>query len=320
VLDYLPVVLAAVDQPTVDGFNTYFVSRLARRAGLTVALSGVGGDELFGGYAAFRDVPRAMAWSARLRRLGPLLRPALWLAGRFGGRGGAKAAELLSGAPIPYHAYLLRRGLFPRRDRRELLDPPAGSDPLGGVPVAAVAATLARTARLDDFNRVSDFELTGYLRQMLLRDADVFSMAHGLEVRTPLLDHVLVEQVAALPGPVKQVGTPPKPLLRATVGERLPRASGTGPKRGFTFPWSAWLRGPLRARARRALVEPDVWRQLGVHSEAPARLWRRFENRDRRVAALQILALLVLAEYAERHGLRGMSTYDHPRGTGKTEC
>ena len=111
-----------------------------------------------------------------------------------------------------------------------------------------------RQARgLDPFNQVSLFELSAYLRHMLLRDADVFSMAHGLEVRVPLLDHRLVELVAQMPGSFKQRDARPKPLLLDAVGPRLPALAWARGKQGFTFPWDGWLRGPLRQRATLAI-------------------------------------------------------------------
>jgi asparagine synthase (glutamine-hydrolysing) len=305
VLNDLPDVLAAVDQPTVDGFNTYFVARTARRAGLTVALSGVGGDELFGGYASFRDVSRAMRWHARLGGLRWAGRLAAGVFARAGGRGAAKAAAMLDRPPSAAQMYLLRRELFLTADRRALLPLPPESDPWSGVPRDLLADLKERSRGLDAFNRVSLFELTAYLRNMLLRDADVFSMAHGLEIRVPLLDHRLVEEAAALPGELKQPDPRPKPLLLDAVGPRLPRHVHTLPKRGFTFPWAAWLRGPLRQRAADALSGGDVWKNLGISAEAPRELWRRFDGGDRRVSALQVLALLVLADFARRHGLKG---------------
>lgn len=304
VLADLPDVLAAVDQPTVDGFNTYFVARQARRAGLTVALSGVGGDELFGGYASFRDVPRAVRWRTRLRPLRPAVRPAARLLAGVLGRGPTKVATLLDRPVCPLHAYLLRRELFLPGDRRSLHRLPAGCEPHCGLDAALTRDMLRQTNGLDAFNQVSLFELSGYLRHMLLRDADVFSMAHGLEVRVPLLDHRLVEQVAALPGGWKRANGRPKALLLDAVGPRLPAHVHAGPKRGFTFPWDAWLHGPLRDRAQRALADGDVWSELGLDPMAPARLWRRYDDGDRSVAGLQVLALMVLADYAARHGLR----------------
>jgi len=161
----------------------------------------------------------------------------------------------------------------------------------------------SRSRGLDLINQVSLFELEGYLRHMLLRDADVFSMHHGLELRVPLLDHQVVEQVAALPGSCKQPDPRPKPLLVDAVGTRLPACVYSLPKRGFTFPWDSWLRGPIHAHAERALLNQEVWSGLGLNPMAPAHLWERFVRRDGRVAALQVLALVVLEDYARRHGL-----------------
>jgi asparagine synthase (glutamine-hydrolysing) len=305
VLDDLPAVLEAVDQPTVDGFNTYFVSQAARRAGLKVALSGLGGDELFGGYASFRDVPRACRWRRRLRWIGPagaVLGRALEL--MSGGRRGIKAAEMIQRPSAPLPLYLLRRELFLSSDRRACHSLPAGSDPHCGVPRAMVEDLVSRSRRLDLINQVSLFELEAYMGHMLLRDADVFSMRHGLELRVPLLDHQVVEQAAALPGRFKQPDPRPKPLLVDAVGARLPACVYSRPKKGFTFPWDAWLRGPIRGRAARALQNQEVWSNLGLNPAAPAHLWDRFVSQDRRVAALQVLAFVVLEDYAKRLGLR----------------
>jgi asparagine synthase (glutamine-hydrolysing) len=303
VLDDFATVLAAIDQPTVDGFNTYFVSREARRAGLTVALSGVGGDELFGGYASFRDVPRAKRWRTRLGWAKAMSKTAAQAAGLFG-RGAVKMAAILERPASSLHAYFVRRELFMPADRRDLFHLPSGSDAFCGIPAAAIAEMNDRAAKLDDFNQVSLFEVNGYLRNMLLRDADVFSMASSLELRVPLLDHKLVESVAALPGRWKFDPARPKSVLLDAVGPRLPAQVATMPKRGFTFPWEAWLRGTLKPTAEKYLINGEVWGTLGFDPQGPARLWKRFEERDRRVSPLQILALIVLGDFGARHGLR----------------
>jgi len=304
ILDEFPRALAAVDQPTVDGFNTYFVSLSTRRAGLKVALSGLGGDELFGGYASFRDVPRAIRWGRRLRPIG-LTR--LWLArlvNRTGRRTAAKVAEFLKRTPAPLQMYLLRRELFLPSERRTLLPLPDNSDPVTGMPCNLMNDLSTQARTLDAVNQVSLFELSTYMGNMLLRDADVFSMVHGLEVRVPLLDHLLVEQVVQLPGALKRPDPRPKPLLIDAVGPRLPRLVYCRPKQGFTFPWQMWLRGPMHDRVSRALRNRDVWVALGLNPLAPALLWNRFLQQDRRISALQILALNVLEDFASRHGLK----------------
>jgi asparagine synthase (glutamine-hydrolysing) len=200
--------------------------------------------------------------------------------------------------------YFLRRELFLRNERRVVQTQPAGMDPNCGVPERLVEDMLARSRGLGLVNQVSLFELEGYMRHMLLRDSDVFSMRHGLELRVPLLDHKVVEQVAALPGSYKLPDPRPKPLLIDAVGPRLPAAVYTQPKRGFTFPWAAWLRGPLRQRAVQAINNRDVWHTLRLNPQAPRKLWDRFVDKDSRVSALQVLALMVLEDFASRHALR----------------
>jgi asparagine synthase (glutamine-hydrolysing) len=307
VLEDLPDVLASIDQPTVDGFNTYFVSRAARRAGLTVALSGLGGDELFGGYASFRDAPKAVALRRQLRWMGRL-NSVLATASRWsGGRRGIKASEMFRRRPDLLPMVLLRRELFLPEERRFLQPLPEISDASCGLPLGLMDE-LGETARdLETANQISSIELSAYMSHMLLRDGDVFSMAHGLEVRLPFLDHKLVEEVLPLPGKWKRPDPRMKPLLVDAVGARLPREVYTSTKRGFTFPWDAWLRGALRERAASVMEDHDVWAALGIAPAAPACLWSRFLRRDPSVAALQVLALVVLAAFAARHGLHQAS-------------
>jgi asparagine synthase (glutamine-hydrolysing) len=309
VLDQLPSVLAAVDQPTVDGFNTYFVSGAARRAGLTAAISGVGGDELFAGYFSFRDVPRALRLQRLLRRLGVAGALVSGAAGRMTHRGLTKAAQLLSRPTSALALYLLRREVFLPGDRRALLNGSWRADDAApsGIPARLYRELESRARGLDGANQVSLFEVNGYMQNMLLRDADVFSMAHGLELRVPLLDHKVVERVAALPGAWKTQGPVLKSLLVEAVGRRLPPSVYSTKKRGFAFPWPAWLRGPLRRRAQRATGNGDAWSALGFDPDVPGQIWQRFLRGDARVAPLQILALVVLEDFVTRHGLKGAS-------------
>jgi asparagine synthase (glutamine-hydrolysing) len=302
-LDDVDDVFRAMDQPTVDGFNTFVVSRAARRSGLTVALSGVGGDELFGGYASFRDVPSSVHWGQRLRWARGVLNPASHVVGVWNSRKLAKVAEAIRRPSSIVDMYFLRRELFLTAERRALLSLPAGAHPLSGVPADYQRQLEARTAGLDDENAVSCLELGSYMQHMLLRDADVFSMANGLEVRVPLIDHRVVDFVTQLPGAWKRPNGKPKALLVDAVGPRLPAEVWQRPKHGFTFPWAAWLRGPMRAKAQRTLKDQDIWRGIGLDVRAPMALWERFLRGDGRVSALQLLALWALGTYVQRHEL-----------------
>ncbi len=245
-------ILWAMDQPTVDGVNTYFVAKTAREAGLTVALSGLGGDELFGGYPnTFRGVPRV--WRAvRAAQRVP--------GGAAAVRGGlrtlprrsrwAKVADALERPASAASAYLACRGLFAPREARALVGPEIWAAAMEAFdPVGRIAEAAGPVGSW--FAWVSRAELATYTHHQLLRDTDVMSMAHSLEVRVPLLDHPLVEAVLPLPAAVKRDGGRPKALLVRAVGDLLPEAvRARRDKQGFVFPFDRWLRGPLRPRCR----------------------------------------------------------------------
>lgn len=302
-LESLPAVLAAMDQPTVDGMNTFVVSHAARLAGLTVAVSGLGGDELFGGYASFTDVPKAVSLRRHLHWTG---------IGRFAGmvrrdRMGAKLQAVFERQPDSLTMYLLRRELFLPHERRSLLpDLPAESDETIGIPRSLFADLKKRAEKLDEINRVSFYEIELYMRHMLLRDCDVFSMAAPLEYRVPLLDHQLVEAVFSLPGKWKRADPRPKPLLLDLVGPQLPAAVWQRPKRGFSFPWHSWFcpGGPLAESARDAANDAMLWSRIGIRPKAVLGIWQRFNDGDARISSLQLLAFITLRDFATRHHLQ----------------
>jgi asparagine synthase (glutamine-hydrolysing) len=297
-------VLAAMDQPTVDGFNTYFVSQSARAAGLTVALSGLGGDEIFGGYASFADVPRA----SRLTRP---FRSNVWrderswfaLPPSLRSRAGMKAHAALARAGDLIGLYFLRRELFLPAERRALHTLPSGSDSMTGIDSLTMEDLRGAHVGRAPLDRIAFLEFSTYMRYMLLRDADVFSMAHSLELRVPLLEHYVVERAAAADSRYRRPDPRLKPLLIDAVGPRLPAHTFTSKKRGFTFPWEKWLRGALRERVRSALSEPETWRRVGVDPKGVEASFRRFDAGDRSLSPLQILGLVVLEDYCRRHRL-----------------
>jgi asparagine synthase (glutamine-hydrolysing) len=301
VLARLEPALGAVDQPTVDGFNTYFVSQAAREAGLTVALSGLGGDELFGGYASFRDVPRL----AILQRSRSLQRFIGLAARMIPNRAGTKLAELPHRSVSSLSLYLLRRELFMPHERRLLQALPKEMDPMTGVSLKVLDELNLRSETLDEVNKISLYEIELYMRNMLLRDGDIFSMAAPIEYRVPFLDHVLVEAIFRLPGAWKKPDPRPKALLVDIVGPNLPKAVWQRAKRGFALPWERWFspEGALFKVGRDAAYDSKTWRDLGLHPGGVSRIWERFATGDRRISALQPLAFVTLRDFSVRHRL-----------------
>lgn len=292
-------VLDAIDQPTIDGFNSYIVSKVARSAGLKVALSGLGGDEVFGGYATFRDVPNALRLSkiTRLFGIGTGMKAlgkvfcsrALWKAGRTG-----STLSTLAGM------YFLRRELYAPIDRLEILGPSSSYiEPNTGVPFDLLDSLVSERNVTDLENSVGFIEQQVYMRNMLLRDSDVFSMANSLEIRVPLLDQDLVEIVNPMPGEWKRPGTRSKDLLVEAVGPRFPRRILGKKKRGFTFPWKAWIQGSLRSFVMERLNSSN-WKDLGIKNLAIENIWLRFINGDPSVSALHVLALVILGDLIAR--------------------
>lgn len=259
----LPAIISALDQPSVDGVNTYFVSQTAHEAGLTVALSGLGGDEVFGGYAnSFEQIPqvlRALTGAARIPGAAPLLSRALSVAPQSDRWG--RLGEALGRPPSLAGAYLTRRGLFTSKTVRDLLGEDAWVEARRTYdPVAFVQESTGGDALPQDtFNWISRAELRNYTRNQLLRDTDALSMFHSLEVRVPLLDHRLVEFLVRLPPALKRGnGRMPKPLLVECLQGALPAVVlDRTDKMGFSFPFDPWMRNGLRAQVQE-LVEAGV--------------------------------------------------------------
>lgn len=293
-LTLLPHALAGMDHPSADGPNTWVVSKVTKEAGVSMALSGLGGDEVFAGYPVFK---RSLAL---LRRKGMMAtpRPVRLLAGMALGKlkkgaAGWKAQELLKLESWSIaDTYPLSRLAFSDAELLGLL----AAEAIGVDEVAVdVRRVLGQDAgHLPLLSQVSVAELSTYLPDVLLRDADQMSMAHALEVRTPFLDHHITDYVLGISDAVKYPHTPKK-LLTDALGGLLPPEVTHRPKMGFTLPWDHWMRDQLRtfcAERLSRLAKRSQFNAAGID-----RLWSRFLHRDPAITWSRVWMLVVLEDW-----------------------
>jgi asparagine synthase (glutamine-hydrolysing) len=301
-LGLAPKALAALDQPTADGVNTYVVSFAARQAGLTVALSGLGGDELFGGYPSFGDVPRLMRLQTRGRlALRPVLRAlARWKP--FDPRV-AKTLEALEAPPGVVGAYLSRRRLFTSFQLNRLAPEIAPAGWLAGQSDGRLAEleALARGRSVPD--AVGQLEMSVYMGETLLRDSDVMGMAHGLEIRLPFLDAEFSALALNLESGARQAKPFPKWRFVEALKDVLPPEAYSRRKMGFDLPFERWLCGPLAAEVDAGLASLAE-AVPALRQDAVGQWWRAFRRDPARVGWARPWALFVLANYLTRHRLR----------------
>lgn len=288
--DLLSGALGAIDQPTVDGINTFVISKLAASVGLRVLLSGLGGDELFGGYTTFRKAPLLWRYRFALRHLARL-------AGKLGGNSvrWAKLREAIKLRNLG-EAYLLQRCIRWKR---------FGEDVVKNQSASALfdIEQNKELAGMDDDNflKIAWLELSIYMRYQLLRDADVFSMANSVELRVPFLDINVAKTALALPRPChfdmhggKRVT---RSVLEQVSGRRIRRK-----KMGFTFPWVQWLQGPIKCMLTETLHERSLYDSLGLDFQYGQGLLARLGRQKAPVSWMEIWSLFVLLEWQKRNG------------------
>lgn len=289
----LPQLLASMDQPSGDGPNTYMVSKLTKAAGITVALTGLGGDELFAGYSTFRRYARLRQLRGLWQLPGGLRRWVLNTALQTMNPAKRQAlAQLPSLAPA--QLFPLFRQSFTESDVIALL---------GQSGVNLVANWLARhdaeLGRLPILSQVSVSELVSYAMPLLLRDSDQMSMAHALELRVPFFDYTLIEFLLQVPDAYK-TASPPKRLLVDALQPLLPDTLLQRSKMGFSFPWASWLRTDLRSFCQNRLRQL-AQRELFLPGTIEA-LWNGFLQAEPGCHWNQLWLLVTLDDWLERHG------------------
>ena len=262
----LPDFLAAIDQPSIDGFNTFCVSKVAHDNGMKVVLSGLGGDEIFGGYKSFQKVPQMVAWSKNLNRL-PFLRTGLSLGLERWGNSlkMQRFGEFLKQPPSFASAYNTFRGIFSHQEACLIINQLSISIPILPPLVPPYqGGGLGWGSTPED--EVSFLELSGYMRNQLLRDSDIMSMNWGLELRVPFVDKTLLETVAPIPSNIRLAQG--KKLLTQAITE-IPDWVINRPKKGFSFPFESWMNSEFGDYFH------NVHQKLNIPPNIPLKPWYR---------------------------------------------
>ena len=278
-LTYVENAVEAMDLPSVDAINSYLVCQKVADAGIKVALSGLGGDELFGGYPSFEDVPRLLRYHHIPRQmfgiLGSVDARFKRLADMPVGNGWKQVRALTHWRRyFRTHAELIKTGLS-----------------------ALPAEPELQAALFDDFSEISWAEISGYMRHILLRDSDQMSMAVSLELRVPFLDHRFVEYVLALPEAAKKKYPWKKGLLVEAFREELPREVYDRKKQGFELPMAKWMQGPLESYCQTGLL---FLRERMPRLESLVQTSTK-QFSTGKIHWTRLWALVVLGHYAEKH-------------------
>ncbi|HTZ46769.1 MAG TPA: asparagine synthase (glutamine-hydrolyzing) [Verrucomicrobiae bacterium] len=281
--------ISALDQPTMDGINTYFVSWAAREVGLKVALSGLGSDELFGGYRTFLDTPKLVRLEAVSRLVpGAFRRISVPLVNSLLARKGTvdaarKASDAWLMPDVLPHPYFFARLLFPPSEVARLADARYRKSSVANDGVTLdptwlgwLERTADQAVALEPIAGVSWLEMRTYMASTLLHDTDSVSMARSLEVRVPFLDTPLVEFVSALPDSARIEPGISKGLLRAALAGLIPQEILAQKKRTFTLPWEEWLRISLKSRVEASLKDLAPALRGQMHATEVGMVWDNF--------------------------------------------
>jgi asparagine synthase (glutamine-hydrolysing) len=311
--------LDSLDQPTFDGLNSYAMSRAVHEAGLKVALVGTGGDELFGGYATFRDLPALLRWSGRTAWVpdGPKVaaaRVVSALATRRQRNAAAAVAPQTRWAKLPdmvrgdgdlVTLYQLAYALFLPDFQRRLLRQDIATDGgmTSGLPPALRERLVNETAGRSALSAISVLEQRCFLGERLLRDSDAASMAVSLELRLPLVDVRVVETVNRLSDKDRYAPLGRKNVLRRVGLAGLDPALFDRPKSGFVLPYDQWIRRSLGTQMEETMCDARAAAAVGLDGPTVASLWQAYQAGAPGVYWSRVWALYVLIRWCHRHGV-----------------
>ncbi len=297
-IEQLPNALKAMDHPSGDGPNTYIVSKATKEAGITMALSGLGGDELFAGYDVFKrslDLNKKNwlnLFPSFARGIGgdilTTLKP---------GVASEKISELLKQNKVNFNSfYPLSRQVLMDNQILEIVNQKE-------LPINKVFEIVKETNTSNlqsEISKVSIAEISTYMQNVLLGDADQMSMAHALEVRVPFIDYTLVEYVLGVPDKFK-IPTSPKKLLVDALGDLLPSEIVNRPKMGFTFPWKQWMKQELKNFCEEKII--SLSKRKPFNEKGMIKLWNDFLSDKPNITWSRIWYLVVLENWLQENDI-----------------
>ena len=309
----LETAIDTLDQPTFDGLNSYFISKAVRDAGLTVALVGTGGDELFGGYPTFRTLPLMQRWARRgrfvpewakqfgavcvSRVLSGSSRTAIPPQTRW-----AKLPDMVRSGEDLLASYQYAYGLFlPEFQQRLLLHPSAGADMAYGLTTGLAADLESEMRGRSAVASVSVLEQRLFLGERLLRDTDAASMAVSLETRLPLVDAVVSDAVARMDDRNRFDPLGRKQVLRRIGLEGLDPALFERPKQGFVMPFDRWIRRSLGDAMDSTMRDASMVRAVGLNPDVVAGLWSAFQSGAPGLYWSRVWTIYALIRWCHRH-------------------
>ncbi|NND77601.1 MAG: asparagine synthase (glutamine-hydrolyzing) [Flavobacteriales bacterium] len=301
-LDMIPSTLAAMDHPSGDGPNTYLVSKKTKDAGITMALSGLGGDELFAGYDLFKYCAEISQkkWVTSFPMFVRKMAGSVY-SGVKKDVASSKVKDLLVQDHFDLeYIYPKMRTVLRDEEVLNLLDretlPESSVFQIGKDKISFEGTAF----KLPYLSKISVLEFNTYMSNVLLRDSDQMGMANAMEIRVPFLDHELVEYVLGLSDQEKYPHSPKK-LLVDTFQDLLPSELVNRPKMGFTFPWTKWMKKDLKPFCERQLK--GLKKRTQFSTNAIDLLWSRFLNNDPNITWSRIWHLVVLEHWLSANGI-----------------